>query len=145
MGTSSTTGEGVTSEYLDALTVMTDQETRPPADGLDALISALLDCGGVLSQIICRMYEFERSGLSSPDAPPILEMAHSLIRDVNAELCGRYSDDTLRVSAEIVDQVVAAICENIYFVPPSEIARATRRSRSAHSHQRRRRDRRRRR
>ncbi|HUA47446.1 MAG TPA: hypothetical protein VMA77_19580 [Solirubrobacteraceae bacterium] len=102
---------------------MTDQDASPTADPLDALLDQLLACGAALSQIIGRMQEFEASGLSSPNAPPILEVAHSLIRDVNAAIPERHTDEEIRVSAAIVEQVTTAICENIFFLPPSEIRR----------------------
>ncbi len=104
---------------------MTDQPAFPTADALDALVAQLLGCGGAINQIIGRMQEFQASGLSSPDAPPILEVAHSLIRDVNAELPERHTDRELQVSAEIIAEVTTAICENIFFVPPSEIRRSS--------------------
>jgi hypothetical protein len=116
---------------------MTYQDESPGADALDALVAQLLACGGALSQIIGRMQEYESSGLSSPDAPPILEVAHSLIRDVNGALLERHTDQEIRVSAAIVEQVTTAICENIFFVPPSEMRRASRgRSRAAGSRRR---------
>jgi hypothetical protein len=69
------------------------------------------------------MQEFEASGLSAPDAPPILEVAHTLIRDVNVALLERHTEQEIRVSAAIVGEVTTAICENIFFIPPSEIRR----------------------
>jgi len=117
---------------------MTDQRSSPAADALDGLVAQLLDCGGALSQIIASMQEFEASGLSSPDAPPILEVAHALIRDVNAELPKRYTEQELRVSAEIIQELTTAICENIFIVPLAEI----RRNSGARSSPRRRRQRR---
>jgi hypothetical protein len=123
---------------------MTDQDVDPTGDALDALIAQLLACGGALSQIIGHMREFEASGLSAPDAPPILDVAHSLIRGVVQDLPERHSDESIRVSAEIVEQVTTAICEEIFFVPPSEIRRARGGSRSANSSKRRRSGRRRR-
>jgi hypothetical protein len=74
--------------------------------------------------MMASMHEFEASGLSSPDAPPIFEVGHSLIRSVVDDLTDRYSDDEIRVSSEIVAQVTMAICENVFFVPPSEIRRS---------------------
>jgi hypothetical protein len=125
---------------------MSDQDVSPTADALDRLVGALLACGGPLSQMIGRMQEFERSGLSSPDAPSVLDVAHSLIRDVNAELPERHRDQDLRVAAEIVEEVTTAICENIFILPPSEIRRSAGESRvpGAQSRQRRRSGRRRR-
>jgi hypothetical protein len=118
---------------------MTAHNARPTPDALDALVAQLLDCGGALSQMVCSMQEFEASGLSLPDAPPILEVAHSLIRDVVADLPDRHSEAEIRVSAEIVEQVATAICENIFCIPPSEIRRSSSGSRSAGARTRRRR------
>lgn len=118
---------------------MTDQDASPSVDELDALVSQLLACGGPLSQMIGHMAEFEASGLSSPDAPPILEIAHKLIRDLNAELPERHTEQELKVAAEIVEEVTTAICENIFFVPPSEIRRSAGASRGAGARRRQRR------
>ena len=118
---------------------MTDQDVCPTGDALDALIAQLLACGGALSQIIGHMREFEASGLSSPDAPPILDVAHSLIRGVVGDLPERHSEEEIRVSAEIVERVTTAICEEIFFVPPAEIRRVRGGSGSANSAKRRRR------
>ena len=118
---------------------MNDQDATSTHDALDALIDQLLACGGALSQIIGRMQEFEASGLSSPDAPPILEVAHKLIRDVNAALSERHTEQEIKVSAAIVEEVTTAICENIFFIPPSEIRRMSRSSPSAGGRKRQRR------
>jgi hypothetical protein len=66
--------------------------------------------------------------LSSPDAPPAFEVAHSLIRSVVDDLTDRYSDDEIRVASVIVAQATVAICKNIFFVPPDEIRRLARAS-----------------
>lgn len=102
---------------------MTDQDAHSTADELDALVASLLDCGGPLSQIISSMHAFESSGLSSPDAPPVIEVAHSVIRSVLGGVSERYSEQEIRVCAEIVEQVTTAICEEIFLVPPAEIHR----------------------
>jgi hypothetical protein len=122
---------------------MNDHDASPTADALDALVAQLLACGGPLSQIIGRMHEVQAAGLSSPDAPPILEVAHSLIRDVSIGLPERYTEQEIRVSAAIVEEVTTAICENIFFIPPSEIRRKSRNSPSAGARKRRRSGRRR--
>jgi len=122
---------GVEFAVAEALGCMNDHDASPTADALDALVSQLLACGGPLSQMIGGMQEAEASGLSSPDAPPILEVAHSLIRDVNAGLPDRYTEQEIRVSAAIVEEVTTAICENIFFIPPSEMRRMSRSSPSA--------------
>jgi hypothetical protein len=109
---------------LQALGAMTDHEAAPTTDVLDALVAQLLACGGPLSQMISNMHEFEASGLAAPDTPPVLEVAHSLIRSVVGEVRQRHTDDEIRTSAEIVEEVTNAICENIFIVPPDEIRRA---------------------
>jgi hypothetical protein len=105
---------------------MTDQEAASTPDVLDVLVDQLLACGAPISQMMARMQEFEASGLSSSDAPPIFEVAHSLIRGVVDDLTERYSDDEIRTSSEIVAQATVAICNNIFFVPPDEIRRLAR-------------------
>jgi hypothetical protein len=100
---------------------MTDTHATPNA--LDALVVELLNCGGALSQIVDHMHAFESSDLASPDAPPTLEVAHSLIRSVLGEVSERHSDEEIRVSAEIVQQVTTAICGQIFVVPPAGMRR----------------------
>jgi hypothetical protein len=118
---------------------MNDHDASPTAGALDALVAQLLAIGGPLSQMIGSMQEFDASGLSAPDAPPILDVAHSLIRDVNAKLPEQYTDQEIRVSAEIIEQVTTAICENILIMPPTEIRRTSGGSRSAGGRRRQRR------
>ncbi len=98
---------------------MTDQlDSYKPPDPLDELVEQLLDIGGVLSQIIDRMIQFDASGRSAPDAVPVPEMAHSLIRDVVGDLRKEFSKRDLRVAARIVEQTTGAICNNLFFVGP---------------------------
>jgi hypothetical protein len=106
---------------------MTDHEAAPTPDVLDVLVDQLLACGAPISQIMARMQEFEASGLSSPDAPPVFEVVHSVIREVIDDFTERYSADEIRVASEIVAQATVAMCKNIFFVPPSELRRARRR------------------
>ena len=120
------------------LVSVTSQKTSPGADALDALIAELLDCGGALSQIITGMHEFEASGPSSPDLRPIPEVAHSLIRSVVEDLPKRHSDEAIRASADIVNEITAAICDEIFIVPPEETRRSLNGSASRASHRRRR-------
>jgi hypothetical protein len=117
---------------------MTNHDALPTADALDALIAPLLDCGGVLSQIISHMSEFEASGLASPDTPPILKVAHSMIRSVLGDVSERHTEAEIRVSAEIVGQVTTALCDELVLVPPDEISRMRGGSDSGDAHPRRR-------
>ena len=107
----------------EALGGMTDQQASPTPDVLDVLVDQLLAVGAPISQMMAGMQEFEASGLSSPDAPPMFEIAHSLIRSVVDDLTERYSDDQIQVASEIVAQATIAICENIFIMTPSEIRR----------------------
>jgi hypothetical protein len=98
---------------------MTDHHhSAKPQDAVDQLVAELLDCGGVLSQIISHMVQFEASGRSAPDAAPIPEVAHSLIRDVLGDLRKRHSKRDIAVAAAIVNEATAAICNDLFAVGP---------------------------
>lgn len=75
---------------------MTDQEAASTPDVLDVLVDQLLACGAPISQMMARTQEYEASGLSSPDAPPIFEVAHSLIRSVVDDLTDPRIDALMR-------------------------------------------------
>jgi hypothetical protein len=98
---------------------MTDHvDSSPPPDALDDLTTQLLECGGVLSQIISHMVQFQAAGRSAPDAAPIPEIAHSLIRGVLGGVGKRHSKRDIKVAAAIVKQATASISNEIYFVGP---------------------------
>lgn len=86
-------------------------------DALDELVSQLLDCGAVLSQIISRMVQWESAGRSAPDAAPIPTVAHELISSVLDQVKRRHSRRDLKVAAAIVGAATEAIAEDIFFVP----------------------------
>jgi len=92
-------------------------QSRPP-DALDELVTELLDCGGILSQIISRMVEFQATGRSASDAAPIPEVAHSLIRSVLQDVAERHSRRDVKVAAAIVKQATGLICDEIFHVGP---------------------------
>ncbi len=120
---------------------MTDQVAdSKPRDALDELVDQLLDCGAVLSQIVGQMIKAEAAGLSAPDAAPIPEVAHGMIRDVLQDLPGRHTNHDLTTAATIVEQATHAMCENIFIVPSAEL-RARSRSAARRSSRRRRRGR----
>ena len=98
---------------------MTDQRaSHHPPSALDDLVSQLLDCGGVLSQIISRMVQFNASGRAAPDIAPIPVVAHSLIHDTITDLAEQYSEEEIRTSASVIKDVTQSICANIFFVGP---------------------------
>ncbi len=94
-----------------------NDDTRPPSSALDELTAELLACGAVLSQIISHMVAYAASGQSAPDAAPIPDVAHKLIRDGIGELAKRYSRRDIKVTAKIVAQATDLIADNIFFMP----------------------------
>jgi hypothetical protein len=103
---------------VEALIGMTPrQKSHQPSSAHDELVQKLLDCGGVLSQIVSHMVESEWSGRSAPDAAPIPEVAHELVRSVTTDLMRRHTEQEIRVAAVIVGEVEEAICNDIFFVP----------------------------
>jgi hypothetical protein len=98
---------------------MTEHLDSPnPPDCLEEFVTELLECGGVLSQIVSRMVQFQASGRSAPDAAPIPEVAHSLIRDVLDGVRKRHAKRDIRVAAAIVGEATEAIADNILFIGP---------------------------
>jgi hypothetical protein len=102
------------------MTYQTDPH-QPRPDPLDELVTSLLGCGAVLSQMIAHMAEFEASGKGVPDAVPIPEMAHSLVRGAMGSGPKRRSKRDVRIAAQIVEEVTDRICEEIYLVSPEFI------------------------
>jgi hypothetical protein len=98
----------------------------PSSTPLDQLVAELLGCGAVLSQMISSMVRFEASGRSSPDAAPIPDVAHSLVRDVLGGVAKRYSNRDIKVAAAIVKEATRAITEDIFFVAPEFLDDTTR-------------------
>lgn len=90
-------------------------------DVLDELTMELIDCGGVLSQMIGRMIAYDAAGHSAPDADPVPEVAHRLIRDVLGDIPKRHSKRDVAVAARIVHEAVERICEDIFFVDPDYV------------------------
>jgi hypothetical protein len=100
------------------------RDVHQPPDVLDELVAQLLSCGGVLSQMIGHMVEFEASHESDEGVAPIPEVAHSLIRSVLGPVETSYTKREIRVAARIVKQVTGRISEEIYMVSPEFLAEA---------------------
>jgi hypothetical protein len=109
---------GVDVGVSEALKDMTDHVSPPPPDALDDFVTQLLECGGVLSQIISGMVEFQSSGRSAPDAAPIPEVAHTLIRSVIEDFATRFSKRDVKVAARIVREATQLMCSDLYVVGP---------------------------
>jgi hypothetical protein len=98
---------------------MTNNTASPKVpDALDEVVTQLLACGAVLSQMISGMLEFAASGRAAPDSAPIPEVAHDLIRSVCEYLRHDYSKRDLKTAARIVEKVTDSICNDIYAVNP---------------------------
>lgn len=95
-----------------------EHDGSQPPDPLDTLVTELLECGAVLSQIVGRMVQFQAAGRSAPDAAPIPEVAHSLIRGVLGRVQQRHSKRDIRMSAAIIAEATRAMGEEIFFLGP---------------------------
>ena len=87
-------------------------------DPLDRLVAQLLGCGGVLSQLIQGMIDWEAEHPPPPDAVPIPETAHKLVREVLDEVRKRYSRGQVAMAARIVELATELIANNIFTVSP---------------------------
>ena len=94
-----------------------ESRAHPPPNPLEELVDRLLECGGVLSQIISHMVAAQRSGQCDADVAPIPEVARSLVGDVLADLAKRRTDEAIGTAAGIVDGATTLIVDNIVFVP----------------------------
>ena len=109
---------GVKTARVVALAGMADQTSAdPPADLGRELAASLLNCGGVLSQIVSHMVRFEAAGRSLPDTAPIPEVAQALVEEQVGTVLPKYSADQIKLSTALIDEITNEICENIYFVP----------------------------
>jgi hypothetical protein len=59
-----------------------------------------------------------RSRRTAPDAAPIPEVAHSLIRSVLNDVAKHHSTRDVTVAAAIVKQATGLICDEIFYVGP---------------------------
>ena len=105
---------------------MTDSQN--PA--LEAFVTALVDAGGLLSQIHAHMESYRSSGLSAQDAPTVTDVMRTLLTDVLARTFPDVNDDAIVSAADLVDRAAEAIAGEIYLVaqpPPRPLNRAQRR------------------
>jgi hypothetical protein len=103
----------------EALTGMTtSRRSHRGSSPLDDLTEELLECGALLSQIISHMVQFEAAGKSAPDAVPIPQMAHRLIRDVIDGLARKHSAKEIRAAAAIVGEATKVIGDEVLLVSP---------------------------
>jgi hypothetical protein len=90
---------------------------------LDVFVGQLLGCGAVLSQIISQMARHAAAGGPTPDTVPIPVAAHELLVEVLGDLEPRYERRDLRRAAGLLKEATDRICEEVFFIPPEELAR----------------------
>ncbi len=90
----------------------------PAIDVPDELAIELLDCGGLLNQMIAQMLEFSQSGRSAPDAPPIPDVVRGLLREVIVDVSELHSESDLSTAVQIVRETVEGMVNDIFFIPP---------------------------
>jgi hypothetical protein len=97
-----------------------------PRDGaLDALVANLIDCGGVLSQIVNHMLRFEQAGLSAPDSAAPPAVLHGLLVGVLDPVAKRYSTASVKTTARLLEEAAHTICDEVFMVPLSTLADST--------------------
>ena len=102
---------------------MTDSASASlPPDALDRLTTSLLECGGVLSQIVADMARFQAAGLSAPNAVPVPEAAHAVVKDAIGALGHRHSRRDLKMAARVIAEATEAIVNDVFFVDPEWLA-----------------------
>jgi hypothetical protein len=65
------------------------------------------------------MVQWEAAGKSVPDAAPIPDVAHRLIRDVLKRLKQSHSTAEISAAAAIVGEAANVIGDEVFFVPPN--------------------------
>ncbi len=84
---------------------------------LAELASELLVCSAAINHLITGMVEYETIHGSPVDAPPLAQVAFSLVHGVAADRV-RQPDRDLHAAATIVREIAAAVREDIYVVNP---------------------------
>lgn len=87
------------------------------AGALGALVEQLLVCGGVLSQIVNHMVQWESAG----DAVPIPAALQELLHGVLEPLASTHSKSELETMTVILAEVTEAICDEMFFVPSLDV------------------------
>ena len=83
---------------------------------MEELVDRLIDCGGVLSQMVQHGLEWEARRGPGLEPPP--DTLAPLIRSVVGDVRRQYSKRDIVVAAKIVDQMTATIASEIFLVSP---------------------------
>jgi hypothetical protein len=97
-----------------------DDEPAPAedADPFEALAGELLDCGGVLSQLIAGMIARQASAGEATEYMAIPEGARALLRQVLGQVRERHSQQDAATAAAIVGEVTNVLTNEVFFVNP---------------------------
>jgi hypothetical protein len=103
---------------------MSDHSSHPPRShrALDALITQLIECDGVLSQIIAHMTECQAAGLSAPEAPAPYVVLHDLLMGVLAVVAKRHRRTEIEMASALLDEITETICAEVLFVDLDELS-----------------------
>ena len=90
-----------------------------PEDKLGELVAGLLDCGGVLSQLVAATADPAKPNDGQGGAlVPITDVVRVLVRDVLAELEVRHKPQDVATAARIVREAAEVMATDIFFVDP---------------------------
>jgi len=103
----------------------------PPCESGDpaiaGLVAQLLQTTGTVTLIVDEMMRFHAAGHSAPDAPPVIDVLGSLLRDVLSGLLAEHSRMTIESAATILREADAIMCRDLYFVSPEAMPSRERR------------------
>ncbi len=86
-------------------------------DPVDALVVEVVNCGGVMSQIVNSMVAEQSAGRSAPGAPPIPVVLHGLLRSVLEPLVASESKAQTKQTTAMLAEITQTISEEIFLVP----------------------------
>lgn len=111
--------QGVKAARLQPQEIMNDNPNchHSSAGALGALVAQLIVCGGVLSQIVNHMVQWEPADGSAGDAVPIPAALQELLRGVLEPLASTHSTSELEAITVILAEVTETICDEVFFVP----------------------------
>lgn len=87
------------------------------AAALDELVSELLVCASAINHLITGMIEWETMHGSPAEAPPLTQIAHTLLSSVAGDRLHQSKRD-LKMAAAIAREIAAGVQEDIYVVNP---------------------------
>ena len=93
-------------------------DSADAADPFDQLANELLDCGGVLSQVVAGMVEHQNAQDGSSEYVAIPDAVHALMREVLEDVGERHSEAEAAIAAQLVRDVTNAFTSDIFLDHP---------------------------